>query len=137
MIRHIFILLSVAFGALLPPAPSPALFDAGLCDGFSFPFGDCKGGGNYASPAGKKYNGWYIATHTAEVYSLGIHTGEDWNGKGGGNTDLGQPFYAAASGTVLAAADYGSPWGNVVLIEHYYLENGKVRSVLSLYAHLQ
>ncbi len=114
-----------------------ALFDSSLADGFDFPFGDGNGGGNYTDlKTKKKYSGWYVAVGTAVNYELGIHTGEDWNGKGKGNTDLGQPVYATALGNVIEAKDYGAPWGNVVLIEHCYPENGKVIIVYSLYAHL-
>ncbi|MFN8711578.1 MAG: peptidoglycan DD-metalloendopeptidase family protein [Bacteroidota bacterium] len=113
------------------------LFDELLADGFDYPFGDGNGGGTYTDSEGKKHNGWYIATHTAEQYSLGIHTGEDWNGNGGGNTDLGQPVYATAKGKVIASADFGSPWGNIILIEHHYISNAKPCTVFSLYAHLE
>lgn len=111
-------------------------FDPLLADGFDFPIGNKDGKGSYTSPEGKTYYGWYIATHTAEEYSLGIHTGEDWNGNGGSNTDLGQPVYATAKGVVIAAGDYGYPWGNVVLVKHYFLENGALQMVFSLYGHL-
>src|SRR5262245_21414114 len=53
-------------------------------DGFDFPFGDPDGKGSYTDKAtGKSYKGWYIATRFGERYSMGIHTGEDWNGSGG------------------------------------------------------
>ncbi|MCU0435305.1 MAG: peptidoglycan DD-metalloendopeptidase family protein [Bacteroidia bacterium] len=112
------------------------LFDTLLADGFDFPFGDGEGGGSYKDSDGKTHNGWYIATHTAEAYSLGIHTGEDWNGNGGGNTDLGQPVFSTAKGRVIASADFGKPWGNIILIEHHYIDNAKPKTVYSLYAHL-
>jgi hypothetical protein len=122
------------------PSKSESVFsilNTNLSDGFDFPFGDGNGGGSYTDiQSGKSYNGWYIATSTAETYELGIHTGEDWNGKGGGNTDFGQPIYSTAAGTVLEAKDFGAPWGNVVYIEHYFHENGQVKKVFSLYAHL-
>lgn len=112
------------------------LFHPILADGFDFPIGDKDAKGSYEH-AGKKHVGWYIATETGEEYALGIHTGEDWNGKGGGNTDLGQAVYAVAKGKVLAAKDYGAPWGNIVMIEHLYVENGILNRVFSQYAHLQ
>lgn len=120
-----------------PPTFASPYFNPALADGFDFPIGTPDATGSYTDNAtGTTHNGWYIAAETAESYSLGIHTGEDWNGKGGGNTDLGQPVYCAAKGIVLAADDYFSPWGNIVLVEHHYLENGTLKSIRSLYAHL-
>ncbi|HEV7746938.1 MAG TPA: peptidoglycan DD-metalloendopeptidase family protein [Pyrinomonadaceae bacterium] len=106
-------------------------------DGFDFPFGDGNGGGSYSDKAtGKRYDGWYIATHFAENYSLGIHTGEDWNGSGGGNTDLGQDVFAVANGRVVFAENCGRLWGNVIVIEHVFYENQEKKKIRSLYAHL-
>src|SRR4051794_40525474 len=129
--------------AAAPRATQPLDFDDYMraefapADGFDFPFGDGEGGGSYTDPAtGKRYAGWYVATHFAEAYSLGLHTGEDWNGAGGGNTDLGQPVYAVANGRVLFAQNCGRLWGNVVVIEHLYYENHERRELRSLYAHL-
>jgi len=52
-------------------------------DGFDFPFGDPDGKGSYTDKAtGRTHNGWYVATRFTEKYSMGIHTGEDWNGSG-------------------------------------------------------
>lgn len=126
-----------------PKAAAPAfkaedLFRLNLCDGFAFPFGDGNGGGNYKGfQENATYQGWYVATKTGETYTLGIHTGEDWNGNGGGNTELGQPVYATAAGEVIDAQDFGAPWGNVVYIKHQYLENAQVKTVYSLYAHME
>lgn len=131
---------SATTGPANPPAGETQLsayLDTLLANGFDFPFGDGDGNGSYTGTDGKKYEGWYIATKTAEEYSLGIHTGEDWNGIGGGNTDMGQPVYATAKGMVISAKDEGSPWGNVVLLRHVYIDNGKVQEVFSLYAHLE
>lgn len=130
---------SIATVTIPEPVPPPSysqLFDPILADGFDFPVGDKNAKGSYTAPSGKTYAGWYIATETAEHYSLGIHTGEDWNGNGGGETDFGQPVYAIGKGIVIAAQDYGAPWGNVVLLEHHFLENNIVKTVYSQYAHL-
>lgn len=106
-------------------------------DAFDFPFGDGEGGGSYTDlSTGKRYAGWYKATRFAESYSLGLHTGEDWNGAGGGNTDLGQPVHAIANGRVVFAENCGRLWGNVVILEHVFYENDERREIRSLYAHL-
>lgn len=112
--------------------------DGAPADGFDFPIGDPDAKGTYTdSLTGKQYKDWYIATKFAEEYSLGIHPGEDWNGSGGGNTDLGQNVYAVANGRVVFAEDCGRLWGNVVIIEHTFYENFEKRKIRSLYAHLQ
>jgi murein DD-endopeptidase MepM/ murein hydrolase activator NlpD len=107
-------------------------------DGFDFALGDPDGKGSYTDKAtGKTHNGWYVATRFAEKYSMGIHTGEDWNGAGGGDTDLGQDVFAVANGRVVFAENCGRLWGNVVIIEHVFYENHERRKIRSLYAHLQ
>ncbi|MCI0662539.1 MAG: peptidoglycan DD-metalloendopeptidase family protein [Acidobacteria bacterium] len=111
--------------------------EAAPADGFDFPFGNADGKGSYIDRAtGRTHNGWYLATRFAESYSLGIHPGEDWNGAGGGNTDLGQDVYAVANGRVVFAAHCGRLWGNVIIIEHTSYENHVERKIRSLYAHL-
>ena len=106
-------------------------------DGFDFPFGRGDGGGAYVDKAtGKNHEGWYVATRFAETYSLGIHPGEDWNGSGGRNTDLGQDVFAVANGRVTFAANCGKLWGNVIVIKHTFYENHEKKQVISLYAHL-
>src|SRR3712207_2633295 len=55
--------------------------DVAPADGCDSPLGDGEGGGAYTDAAdGKRDDGWYVATRFAEQYSLGLHTGEDWNG---------------------------------------------------------
>jgi murein DD-endopeptidase MepM/ murein hydrolase activator NlpD len=112
--------------------------DSGFTDGFDYPVGNPDGKGKYVSKVnGKTYDSWYISTKFAEEYRLGIHTGIDINGIGGGNTDLGQPVYSIASGSVEEAVNAGAPWGNVVMIKHKYLENAQIKHCYSLYAHLE
>lgn len=122
---------------------SANVFDAFLqteappADGFDFAFGDPDGKGEYTDKAtGQQFRGWYIATKFAEQYSLGIHPGEDWNGSGGKNTDLGQPVYAVANGRVVFAESCGKLWGNVIIIEHTFYENYERKTIRSVYAHL-
>ena len=111
--------------------------DTPAADGFDFPVGDANARGLYKDVAtGIEYTGWRINTHFAENYELGIHTGEDWNGNGGGNTDLGQDVHAVANGRVTFAQNCGRLWGNVITIEHHFYENHEHRKIISLYAHL-
>ncbi|MFL5728959.1 MAG: peptidoglycan DD-metalloendopeptidase family protein [Cytophagaceae bacterium] len=118
--------------------PPLSIFDTSLCNGFDFPVGNEEGKGSYTSlTTGLTYDSWYVAVKMGQEYPLGIHTGEDWNGSGGGNTDLGQPVYSTAKGKVVFAAECPSPWGNVVVIEHHCLINTEVKTVFSQYAHLK
>ena len=91
-----------------------------VADGFDAPVGRPSGAGYYLS-RGYRANG---------------HLGEDWNGKGGGDTDLGAPVFSVAHGIVVFAQDYGHGWGNVVIVRHVYEENGVQKYVDSLYGHL-
>jgi murein DD-endopeptidase MepM/ murein hydrolase activator NlpD len=89
-------------------------------DGFGLPVG-IDNGKRYYKARGFRPNG---------------HLGEDWNGVGGGNTDLGDPVYSTAHGLVVYARDFRAGWGNVVIIRHAYMDRGQVRYVDSLYGHL-
>jgi murein DD-endopeptidase MepM/ murein hydrolase activator NlpD len=133
-----------AFGCVPPALPAlPGnpfdlylLADVPVADGFDFPVGDADGRGAYTSTAGATYPGWRVSTHFLDAISVGTHPGEDFNGTGGGNTDLGQPVHALAAGRVVVAEDHGPLWGNVVVIEHLFYENHHKRRIRSLYAHL-
>ncbi|HRI59430.1 MAG TPA: M23 family metallopeptidase, partial [Saprospiraceae bacterium] len=89
-----------------------------LSDGFDFPVG---------KPDAKGY-------YNAQPFMKNTHLGDDWNGRGGGNTDFGDPVYAIANGYVSEATDVGGGWGNVIRIVHKN-KSGKWRYVESLYAH--
>jgi len=97
-----------------------------VASGFSCPVGDKAGKGWN----GKDDRGWYVGQSFLEPF---YHPGEDWNGKGGGNTDFGQPVYAIADGRVVFAENCFH-WGNMLLIEHR-LPKGDI--IFSLYAHLK
>ena len=116
-------LLLVAALCLFPGAVSakPEKILAPLADGFDYPVGKPDAVGYYK----------------ARGFWPGVHPGEDWNGKGGGNTDLGDAVYSIANGVVVASADYKRGWGHCVIVRHAYrAANGKVVYVDSQYAHL-
>ncbi|MDF1754821.1 MAG: M23 family metallopeptidase [Verrucomicrobiales bacterium] len=92
-----------------------------LADGFDYPVGKPDSYGYYV------YRG----------FTQNGHLGEDWNGNGGGNTDLGDPVYSIANGVVVFSQDYKKGWGNVTIIRHAYRgRNGQIAFVDSLYGHL-
>lgn len=92
---------------------------------FSFPIGD----GKSLTQRKDDKDEWFNALEFRE----NDHLGEDWNKNSGGNTDCGEPVYAAASGVITYADDAGPGWGNVLIIEHTLPSGDKVQT---LYGHL-
>src|SRR6266568_8052395 len=90
--------------------------------------------GRFDFPLGSE-NG--AMSYNAQRFTENHHLGDDLNGIGGENSDLGDPIYAIADGRVLLARDGGSGWGNVVILLHAYLENGERKYVESYYGHVQ
>lgn len=86
-----------------------------MSKGFDFPVGKPNARGYY----------------NAQKFQENNHLGDDWNGVGGGNSDLGDPIYSVANGYISEVKNYDGGWGNVVRIVHLY--NDKLYE--SLYAH--
>lgn len=63
----------------------------------------------------------------------GHHAGDDLNGIGGMDSDLGDPVFSTADGIVLYAGQPSPGWGNVVVIAHTTMAG---RTLHSMYAHL-
>lgn len=91
-----------------------------LADGFDFPIGKPDGQGYYK----------------ARGFHANRHVGEDWDGVGGGNTDLRDPVYSIGNGVVVFARDVHLGWGNVIIVRHAFREGGAVKNVDALYGHL-
>jgi murein DD-endopeptidase MepM/ murein hydrolase activator NlpD len=91
-----------------------------LANGFDFPVGKPEAQGYYK----------------ARGFRSGGHLGEDWDGIGGGDTDLGDPIYSIGDGVVVFARDCHMGWGNVVIVRHAYKEGGAIKNIDSLYGHL-
>lgn len=91
-----------------------------LADGFDFPLGP---------PHGKGY-------YNAQPFGKNLHLGDDWNGVGGGNTDLGDTIYSIGRGKVVFAKDVAGGWGNVVRVVHRTDSTSNLPQVEALYAHM-
>jgi murein DD-endopeptidase MepM/ murein hydrolase activator NlpD len=107
--------------AMVPPASNQ--FETAfikLANGFDFPVGKPDAQGYYK----------------ARGFRSRGHLGEDWDGLGGGDTDLGDPIYSIGDGLVVFARDCHMGWGNVMIVRHSYREAGVVKTIDALYAHL-
>src|SRR6202022_4189366 len=119
--------LSTSITETPPPSPSsPAMGGTvetaftKLADGFDFPVGKPDAQGYYK----------------ARGFRSKGHLGEDWDGVGGGDTDLGDPIYSIGDGIVVFARDCHMGWGNVVIVRHTYREGGEIKNIDSLYGYL-
>lgn len=75
--------------------------------------------------------------YNAQPFTENAHLGDDLNGIGGENSDLGDPVFSVGDGRVIWAAEGGPGWGKIVIILHAYEENGARKHVQSYYAHLE
>src|SRR6266436_1317901 len=75
--------------------------------------------------------------YNAQRFTENRHLGDDLNGIGGENSDLGDPIFAVADGQVIFEGDAGPGWGNVIIVLHAYEENGTRKFVQSYYGHLE
>jgi murein DD-endopeptidase MepM/ murein hydrolase activator NlpD len=91
-----------------------------LADGFDMPVGKPDARGYYRARGFRSHG----------------HMGEDWDGVGGGDTDLGDPVYVIGDGVVVFARDCHQGWGNVIIVRHAYRDGLGTRYVDSLYGHL-
>ena len=76
-------------------------------------------------------------SYNAQRFTENRHLGDDLNGIGGENSDLGDPVYVVADGRVLLARDGGPGWGNVIIVLHAYIDNGERKFVQSYYGHVE
>ena len=95
-------------------------------------------------PVAERFDPPLGSEHAALIYNAqkfwemnekrgGHHTGDDLNGIGGMNTDLGDPVFAVADGLVIFAAESSRGWGNIVVVAHQTPDGQRLHS---MYAHL-
>lgn len=119
MSRMLFVIGLVCLLTISSPA-QPTSASVKLADGFDFPVGAPNANGYYKSRG----------------FSLSGHLGEDWVSEDGSGTIFGRPVCSIGTGVVTLARDFLRAWGNVIVIRHAYLEDGQVKYIDSLYAHL-
>lgn len=121
MVKKFFVgalLVGFIFGARAH-AQSQTAFTR-LADGFDFPVG---------KPDARGY-------YKARGFRTKGHLGEDWDGLGGGNTDLRDPVFSIGDGVVVFARDVHLGWGNVIIVRHAFREAGAIKNIDALYGHL-
>jgi murein DD-endopeptidase MepM/ murein hydrolase activator NlpD len=121
----ILILLALLLALLAPAHAQQRTAKVPLTDGFDFPVGPPDGSGYY------KARGMRLRPP--------VHFGEDWNGAGGGDSDMGAPVHSIGDGVVTWAYDVHQGWGNVIIVRYGYRDpaSGQVRFIDALYGHLR
>lgn len=79
-------------------------------------------------------------TYNAQPFRVTRHLGDDLNGIGGQNSDLGDPVYAAGAGRVVYAGVPGPGWGNMLILAHRVPDqedSARDRVIQTVYAHLE
>jgi hypothetical protein len=101
-----------------------SILPADVADGFDFPVGP---------PDGK---GFHVVR---EAFGKdGPHAGEDWNGDGAPNSDLGAPIHAVAHGLVVFSENSSVGHGHVIIVRHnFWDDKGRLQVCESSYHHLQ
>ena len=90
--------------------------------------------GRFDFPLGSEHG---AMAYNAQPFTENRHLGDDLNGIGGENSDLGDSIYAVADGRVIFAEEGGPGWGNIIIVLHAYEENGARKYLQSYYAHLE
>jgi hypothetical protein len=141
-VRHVLLFLTIFALALLgtlawklwPELSRPTRLDPAFQVPSSFELASLPVATRFDFPLGSEHG---ALTYNAQRFTENHHLGDDLNGIGGENSDLGDPIYAVANGRVLLARDGGPGWGNVIIVLHAIEENGTRRYVQSCYGHCQ
>lgn len=79
-------------------------------------------------------------TYNAQPFRITRHLGDDLNGIGGQNSDLGDPVFAAGAGKVVYSGVPGPGWGTMLILAHRVPQPdqpGGFAIYQTVYAHLQ
>jgi hypothetical protein len=87
----------------------------------------------FDAPMGSEHG---ALTYNAQPFRMNRHLGDDLNGIGGLDSDLGEAVYAAGFGRVVYAGVPGPGWGKMVILAHRVRAEEKTRVIQTVYAHL-
>ena len=119
-----------------PPATALAPFDAAFVRLSATEVASLPLASVFEAPMGAR-NG--ALTYNARPFRTSRHLGDDLNGIGGGNSDLGDPVYAAGDGRVIYTGIPGEGWGQMIMLAHRVPDPTSPlgwRTCVTLYAHL-
>ncbi|MFM2168127.1 MAG: hypothetical protein RIS79_2498 [Verrucomicrobiota bacterium] len=76
-------------------------------------------------------------TYNARPFRIARHLGDDLNGIGGENSDLGDAVFAAGAGRVVYTGMPGAGWGKMIIVAHRLPDGDEEGPVVqTMYAHL-
>lgn len=87
----------------------------------------------FDAPMGSEHG---ALTYNAQPFRVNRHLGDDLNGIGGLNSDLGDAVYASGFGRVVYVGAPGPGWGKMIILAHRVREADKTRVIQTVYAHL-
>ncbi len=89
---------------------------------------------SFQSPMGGEQG---ALVYNAQPFRTTRHLGDDLNGIGGWNSDLGDPVFAAGAGRVIYSGVPGPGWGNMIILAHRVPEADGPQVYQTIYAHLE
>lgn len=99
---------------LLDPSADP-LFDPAFAVATPIELVRAPTATSFDTPCGSRHA---ALTYNAQPFLTNRHLGDDINGIGGQNSDLGDPVFAIGDGLVIYAGWASEGWGNVVILLH-------------------
>lgn len=87
----------------------------------------------FDAPMGSEHG---ALTYNAQPFRINRHLGDDLNGIGGQNSDLGDPVFASGFGRVVYAGVPGPGWGKMIILAHRVHGAVNTHVIQTVYAHL-
>ncbi len=141
LLAALMVLLWLRFGLKPAPLPDSAVkarpFDAAFIRLSAAEISTLPLATRFDYPMGSQHA---ALTYNAQPFRVTRHLGDDLNGIGGQNSDLGDPVFAAGAGRVVYAGVPGQGWGNVIIIAHRVpdpRDAAAPRIIQTMYAHLE